>query len=156
MPADFCEEVSVVLKPIGVLSPGALNRTLRELGATLDYDVYNFDRIGKYPIWQSESFAMIDLFKSGQRVDPQSATDEIRVSYPMATIPSNYIVKFVDVVFALATRLETRVLFGEKAVNVHELVTELDKIVTFLLEEWGEEPGSESLAIMIEEQVKRR
>ncbi|WP_299843672.1 hypothetical protein [uncultured Paracoccus sp.] len=156
MPADFFEEVPVVLKLDSPRSAGELNRVLRELGATLDYDVYNFDRSEKHPIWQSESYALIDLAIGGQRADAQDGADQITVSYPMATIPSTYIARFVDLVLALAGRLGATVLYCGEPVDRGQMITELDKIVTSLMTEWGEEPGSESLAIMIEEQFARR
>ena len=36
------------------------------------------------------------------------------------------------------------------------LIAGLEAIVTKLMDEWGEEPGSESLAIMIEQNLPRR
>ena len=148
--ADLTEEVFIVLRLASPRSAGVLNRILRDAGATLSYDVYNFDRVDKHPVWQSESFAHVELLADGKGVDPQDAADEVRLVYPMATIPSSFILTFVDLVFLLADRLAAAVLADGQVVAHDDLLAELDQITTSLMEAWGEEPGSESLAIMIE------
>lgn len=146
------EEIPVELVLNEQIPPGRLNRILKELGATLHYDVYGFARSGKHPIWQSEDFASVDLFIAGERADAQDGADKIVLSYPMATIPSSYINQFLDLAFALAERLETPVLLSGKPIDRDALLAEFDEAVGRLMSEWGEEPGSESLAIMIETQ----
>ncbi|MDX8396491.1 MAG: hypothetical protein R8K22_08770, partial [Mariprofundaceae bacterium] len=57
---------------------------------------------------------------------------------------------FSDVVRQIQGKLGGRLCFKKQEINVIEIVPKLTKCVTFLMNEWGEEPGSESLQVLIE------
>lgn len=157
MDTEFYEEVAVTLALAEAVSAGRLNRILRDLGATLYYDVYSFDRPDKHPRWQSEAFASVDLTLNGERADAQDGADTIRVSYPLATVPSTFIGPYVELVYTLADRLDgVPVHYDGRPITAPELTVELERMVTELMTEWGEEPGSQTLVMMIESQYGPR
>lgn len=156
MSESFYPELAVELDLISKISPGYINRILREMGAILDYDVYSFPRKDNHPIWQSESYAYVDLYINGNRVDAQDEVDRLKLIYPMATIPTQFITRFVEVTIELSDRLNVTPKFEDQKVDMSGLTKIFDKIVSELMTTWGEEPGSESLAILIESNFGRR
>ncbi len=129
---------------------GKLNRLLKGLGAKLHYDVYSFERSDEIPIWQSESFVYVSLFYEGAEVDAQDTSDSMELSYPLATIGTEYIVKFAEVMEQVSKELEGQSLLNGVAINKEGFIAHCDELATELMQEWGEEPGSETLRILIE------
>lgn len=148
----FFQSVSVSIPFEQEYSAGKVNRILKSLGATLYYDVYSFDRSEKGPIWQSESFAYTDLFCKGVRVDAQETSDCLELIFPLATIGSEYIGKFTELVEKCAEAFQATPLYKGEVTSKERLLSVCDNFVSRLMAEWGEEPGSESLRIMIETQ----
>lgn len=147
----FYQIISVSFKLGKQYSAGEINRILKEAGATLHYDVYGYKRSNKGPIWQSESYIYVTLFCKGKEVDAQESIDKIELQYPMATISSEYISKFVDAVMELASIFDVAALLNGKPSDKKSLISYCENIVTVLMNEWGEEPGSKSLRILIEQ-----
>jgi hypothetical protein len=147
----FHQIVTVELELDKQYSAGEINRILKESGATLHYDVYGFERADKGPIWQSESYIYVALFCDGNEVDAHATVDKIEFQYPMATIGSEYISRFVDTVTTLASIFNVRIQVGGSHIDKKHLISHCEDIVTELMSEWGEEPGSETLRMLIEQ-----
>lgn len=134
------------------LSAGKVNRLFRELGATLHYDVYSFDTPkSEAQIWQSESYLYIRLLKNNHEVDAQEDIDKIIVLYPFATRPSSDQALVLEIVQKVALAFDGKASYKNESFDPIKVQTDWDYCNDFLLKEWGEEPGSESLRIMIEE-----
>ncbi|GHA20386.1 hypothetical protein GCM10008090_33020 [Arenicella chitinivorans] len=133
-----------------VISSGAANRMLKELGMTLHYDVYSFEA-KEYENWQSQSLLYLQLRRNGLEVDAQDDFDEIEVSYLLATRPSS------DQTLALKTIEKIIIKFNGVATYQGEkfefkaVQNDWDSCNRYLLQEWGEEPGNKELRRMIEE-----
>ncbi|WP_323774420.1 hypothetical protein [Alcanivorax sp.] len=147
----FNQIVSVVIELGRLYSPGEINRIMKESGAVLHYDVYGFDRTEKGPIWQSETYIYVALFCEGEEVDAQESVDKIELQYPMATIGAEYISKFSDTTLNIASKFDSEVLLDGKAIDKEALVSHCESLITELMNEWGEEPGSQTLRILIEQ-----
>ena len=146
----FHQMVSVRFNLARLISAGALNRIMKELGATLHYDVYGFDRVDEHPIWQSESFAYVTLYRGGEIVDAQEEVDSIALEFPLATIGSEYIPRFVELVEKLSSACDASPEIAGEICSARQILEHLDSLTTSLLEDWGEEPGSKSLRVLIE------
>lgn len=147
----FHQIISIFLELEEKYPSGHINRVMKETGATLHYDVYGYDRTDKGPVWQSESYIYVALFCNGHGVDAQSSVDKIELQYPLATIGSEYISKFADTAIELASELNCRLLLNGEEIDRNALITYCENMATELMSEWGEEPGSETLRILIEQ-----
>jgi len=152
MTDSFHEEVAVELRLDTTLSAGALNRALRGLGFKLDYDVYSMSRPdeGAHPVWQSECLVEVELLRGGEPVDAQDGCDTLRLVYPLATIDSSMTDPFLGAVDAVKAAFGGSLLLAGELVTTSDVSAYMTACITKLMEEWGEEPGSESLRLMIE------
>lgn len=146
----FHEAVLIEMELQKSIQPGRLNRVLKGLGATLDYDVYSFYRDDDYPEWQSDIYMMLTLSHGGKEVDAQGSVDCITLDYPMASIGAEYINQFADKSFEISKELQGTVRAAGKELTKETLIELLESIAGEIMSEWGEEPGSEVLAMMIE------
>lgn len=147
---DLHKTKKLIMKLPEKIEAGKANRVFRELGATLHYDVYSFDAEHSEP-WQSESLLSIDLRLDGVEVDAQDDFDQIDVIYLFATRPSSDQRKALLLIEKIINKFSAACEYGGKCFSVSEVQDEWDVANDFLLKEWGEEPGSESLRIMIAE-----
>ena len=150
MQDEFHQMVDVELVLLDIVSAGKLNRIFKENGATLSYDVYSFEKQDQSFDWQSDSYIYCRLFLNNDEVDAQDSVDKLILSYPLATIGSEYIPIFVDKVRKLADALGGSLYLDSKPISDTNLTEYFDSCVTSLMENFGEEPGSKSLAILIE------
>lgn len=151
MSDDQFHQIVSVLVHFGKLhSPGEVNRIFKTLGAKLHYDVYGFDRLEKGPVWQSESYAYITLFRDQNEVDAQDSSDSVELQYPLATIGSEYIEKFADLAVRVAEAFNTQPKINGETVDRQSIISLCEDLASDLMSEWGEEPGSRTLRILIE------
>lgn len=150
MQDEFYQMIDVELKIPEVLSSGKLNRILKEHGAKLSYDVYSFDRNEEGFDWQSESYLHCRLYMDEREVDAQESVNKLVLSYPLATIGSEYISLFAKKIEALSNEFGATVYLDSRAVSTSDLISYCEDCVTSLMENFGEEPGSKTLAILIE------
>jgi hypothetical protein len=132
------------------LTAGALNVAMKSLGFRLHYDVYAKARDDKGSAWQSENYASVDTLLSGRRSDAQDGCDRLAVSYPLATIDSAFIPKFAGLVASLAAALKGHLEYNGQVVSTEQIIDILSQHATALMQEWGEEPGSKELRVLIE------
>ena len=145
----FYEEVIVSLKLGRNVSPGELNRVLKSLDFTLYYDVYAME-VENNEDWQSETYMDIEALICGDGVDAQDTCDELRLVYPLARVSSSYIEKFSDLCQVLKLKLGGDLYLNHVKISRDGILEHMTQCVTNLMEEWGEEPGSRTLAMMIE------
>ena len=146
--------VSIILKFDTPYSSGHLNRQLKELGATLHYDVYSIERKKPCPIWQSESLVFIQTYLNNKQTDAQESCDTLVLEYPLATLGSENISEFANTAENFSRKFNTNLLLNNIIVTKLDIIKHCEELATDLLENFGEEPGSESLAIMIESEYK--
>ncbi|KZM42190.1 hypothetical protein OA92_13410 [Marinomonas sp. SBI22] len=150
----FHQSVSVFIDFDKTYSSGQLNRKLKELGATLYYDVYSFKRKDKGPIWQSESLIYVVTFYDDKEVDAQDSSNRLELKYPLATLGADQITMFAKVAGNVADSFGVKPLLDGLEVTEGEIIQHCEDLVTDLMEQWGEEPGSKTLRIFIESQYR--
>jgi hypothetical protein len=104
--------------------------------------------------WQSETITDVSLFRDDEESDAQKDFDRIALGYLLATRPSSDIDVFLALVERVLAAFQGRLVYNGQPVTLVEIRKEFASCVDFLMKEWGEEPGSESLAIMIQENYK--
>ncbi|MGY0219497.1 hypothetical protein ACWJJH_19265 [Endozoicomonadaceae bacterium StTr2] len=147
---ELHESKEIVIKLPQEIPAGLGNRLLRELGATLYYDVYSFDSPTN-KIWQSDSILDVELFSKEKEVDAQDNFDEIRLTYLFASRPSSDQKKALGIAQDVITTFKGIATYNGQSFSKESVQTDWDSCTDYLLKEWGEEPGSESLAVMIHE-----
>ncbi len=147
---DLHESKKLILVLPEKIEAGKANRLFRELGADLHYDVYSFKAEHAEP-WQSESLLYIDLKVNGVKVDAQEDFDQIDAIYLFATRPSSDQGKVLYLLEKIIEKFDAKCEYDGKKFDPIEVQKDWDSVNDFLLKEWGEEPGSKSLRIMIEE-----
>lgn len=150
MKDEYYQMVNIELVLPEVFTPGRMNRIFKESGATLHYDVYSFERKEKGPDWQSDSYIHIHLFLNEKEVDAQESANRVILSYPLATISSEYISFFQEKVTALGSVFGAKAHMKSELISAPDLILYCENCVTDLMENFGEEPGSKTLAILIE------
>lgn len=129
---------------------GKGNRLFRELGAILHYDVYSFET-SENELWQVESILYIELRQDEVKVDAQENFNWISIIYLLATSPSSDQSKALSLIEQIVSAFNGSASYFGQPFTIDSVQTDWDKSNDFLLKEWGEEPGSESLRRMIEE-----
>lgn len=147
---ELHEEKEVKISLPRVYSAGEGNRLFRELGATLNYDVYSFDA-PESENWQSDSLLHVTLSFKSKEVDAQDDFNEIKIIYPFAYRPSNNQSKALLLIKEIVEKFKGIATYQGQTFGIENTQEDWDKCNDFLLKEWGEEPGSKSLRIMIEE-----
>ena len=147
---ELHESKEIHLKLPALMNAGVANRVFRELGATLHYDVYSFEA-AQHEEWQSETLLGIDLLHDGNSVAAQEDFNEIRAHYLFASRPSSDQSKVLQLVSDIGNSFNASVFYMSEPFTIESVQKDWDKCNDYLLKEWGEEPGSESLARMIHE-----
>lgn len=147
---DFHEEKLVTVRLTSSCSAGAGNLLFRKLGFNLHYDVYAFAASHAEP-WQSDQIADVSLYSDDVEVDAQDDFDQIVMSFLLASRPSSDIDLFLTLVERVSFEFGGTIEYAGRVMTISDIRSEFKSCVDSLLKEWGEEPGSESLALMIEE-----
>ena len=101
-------------------------------------------------LWQSESLIYVVTFDDDKEVDAQDSSNKLELQYPLATLGTEQISKFANVVSNVADAFSVKPLLNGSEVTEIEIVEHCDGLVTDLMETLGEEPGSETLRMIIE------
>jgi hypothetical protein len=147
---DLHEEKSLEIALPTRVNAGAGNRKLREIGATLYYDVYAFDAPDARE-WQSETLLDLDLFLDESEVDAQEDFNRIVAKYPFASRPSSDQAIAIELVYQIADSFDATVRYNGVPMSPRDVQADWDTCSDYLMKEWGEEPGSQELARMIHE-----
>lgn len=147
---ELHEEKTVELLLDELITPGKANRLFKELGATLHYDVYSFEA-SENENWQSESLLHVALFKNNEEVDARDDFNKVSLSYPFAVRPSSDQGNVIALIQNVIASFKAEAFYQNKPFDPNRVQEDWDCCNTFLLKEWGEEPGSMGLARMIHE-----
>ena len=123
---------------------------LKDVGLSLDDDVFALDRTGKIPIWQSRSIASVYILRGDKEVyDEHAQWDRLKARYLMATLPVDTLPTFVDTASEVADRLRLSMHFRGEVVTKEQLRAKLGACVSELRQQVGE-PGTKGVAAAIE------
>lgn len=147
---ELHEEKKISISLPELVQAGMGNRLLRELGATLHYDVYSFEA-EQAEIWQSDALLDIEIRRDGVEVDAQEDFNEIIVIYPLSIRPSSDQQKALELISKIVSKFNGKACYKGQPFVIEIVQNDWDSCNDYLLKEWGEEPGSESLRRMIEE-----
>ncbi|CAA0121065.1 Uncharacterised protein [BD1-7 clade bacterium] len=147
---ELHEEKEIIVTLPEVIEAGKGNRLFLELGATLHYDVYDFSA-DSAENWQSESLLHVTLMFNGSEVDAQEDFNVITLAYPFALRPSSNQQDVLNLINKIIAKFNAVATYQGQDFSVATAQSDWDLCNDFLLKEWGEEPGSKSLRIMIEE-----
>ena len=153
--AKLHEEVVVVLCSDRLLRIHDARESMVALGFKRHDDVWSLDRTGLVPTWQHGSIVELDFLNDGTEVYANESWDAIQCRYLFASLPLNCIPFFVDVVFALSDKLLLSVSLGGRTARREDLLKHFEQCAGDLQSEFGEVPGSESLAILIQSTYPR-
>ncbi len=159
MSYEYLHEVEKVELCSQVARPTAeLPLIFRKLGFTLHDDVVSFDRHGKIPPWQHSSIVEVEVSHNGEEVFgfDEGEWDSIRLKYLFATLPYELADKFVKVAFSVSKELVLPLRHAGMIVDEMTLQRHFAEIGKELLDQTGEEAGSEGLAILIHSTYPRR
>ena len=139
-----------------------LHEYLKERGFASEDDFYFLDRPDTPKPWQSISVMTVDVFNRGSTVHETEEDiaeypgqwDELRVDYPLATLPPFLFETCVAECEALAVRFGLQMELGGDFITSGQLRSTLMKIADDLTAEL-DEPGSETLRILIEQSYSR-
>lgn len=160
MKIDYHEEETVFLRSPQPQQRTALDRWLRQRGFQAVDDFYNLKRKGRCEPWQTSTIVTLSIRRDGDDVyeteedlaEGEATTwDELKADYLLATLPRDCIVPLVCEIEALATAFNLSIKYLGEPVDSGELLNRLNAIADQLSRDW-DEPGSESLAILIEQQ----
>ena len=147
---ELHEEKEIIILLPTAMEAGKGNRFFRELGATLYYDVYGFEAATN-EVWQSESILHVELLRGGAEVDAQEDFDEIHIRFPLATRPSSDQSPALELLAKVIAKFDGVATYQGTPFSQQSVQADWDACNNYLLKEWGEEPGSQSLRRMIEE-----
>lgn len=114
-------------------------------------DFYFLPRKEKSPPWQSSTLASVDFFVNERPSGYESICNRLSVSYLFACLPVKCGANFIEMLSSLCRNLSAELEYAGKTVSLSE--------VSHLIQRWGAEllaglnetPGSESLAIQIQQ-----
>ena len=135
---------------------------LKGRGFTSEDEFYFLDRNDAPKPWQSISVMTVNVFDRGSTVyetaedvvEAPGVWDELQVDYLLATLPPVFIEKFANECEILAVQFNLKMEMGGRIVPPGQLQLALQAIATNLTNEL-DEPGSETLRILIEQSYGR-
>jgi hypothetical protein len=147
------EICSPVHRPITELAP-----IFRKLGFTFHDDIVSLDRQERVPPWQHSSIVEIEVLCGGEEVFgfDEGEWDTILIKYLFASLPFELTDKFVEIAFLLSKEFSLPLMQAGATIDEMWLRQRLTWIRQELLDQTGEEAGSEGLAIQIHSTYPRR
>jgi hypothetical protein len=140
-------------------SMSALGRHLRSLGfrPSADGDLYSLPRPDKACVWQSISIANVRCWsEEGVELyfdDPLApSVSRVDLEYLLPWMPIVHARAFVDVGQALALRLGAQLTYNGAEIQPDQLLSQMHALADELTQR-VDEPGSQFLAIAIEEKL---
>jgi hypothetical protein len=160
MKTEYHEKETIVLKAPQPLDRTTLDKWLRKRGFRSEDEFYYLPRKGRCEPWQTSTIVSLDVRRAGSSVYETEedmaeglATnwDELRADYLLATLPRDYIASMVFEIDALVMQFGLKVEYQGETMAATELEMHLNAVADQLSKEW-DAPGSETLAILIEQQ----
>ena len=115
-------------------------------------DGHYLDRNEPEVPWQSLSIVTIDTFLNHAQVYPdESMIDSFRYSYLFASLPESCFLKCKDIIFKGFSYFGGKLLYNQQQISLNDLDGLFWGWKKDLKDEAEENPGTESLAILIQE-----
>ena len=129
---------------------------LKSCGFTLHDDVFELERSGRVPMWQSSSAASVSIFLGDTEVyDEDGEWDRVRLRHLLATLPETEAETFIDAVRKVAELLRLPMVHRGDLVSTAELKTAFSRYANELRESIGA-PGAKDVRMFIESMYPRR
>lgn len=160
MKPNYHEREEVVLAADMPIDRLQLDRLLKRRGFRLEDDFYHLQRSPRCPPWQSTTLLSLNLLRGGASIheteddltdQPGTKWDQLQVGYLLATLPRECIEMAVGEIAAVAEEFNLAICLEGENVAAGHLLKHWNAIADHLSQEFGE-PGSEWLAILIEQQ----
>lgn len=133
-----------------------LTSCLLRLGFTRHDDVFSFDRADKIMPWQHGSICEVHAYSGEIEVyGDEGYWDAFELRYLFAFLPIGLVAYFENIVFQVCECLQIAPTVNGQLVGRRELRRILEVFAADLMDECGEEPGTEALAILIAESYPR-
>ena len=132
-----------------------LSDCLSRFGFARHDDVFSLDRTDAPLPWQHSAVIEARTLINGEEVY-EDVWDTVSLDYLFAFLPADYIDLYVETIFRVADCLELAPIFRDAPVDRIQLRAKLQSFVVELASEYGERPGSESLAVLIAETYPRK
>jgi len=133
-----------------------LSQAFLERGFTEIDDFFTLSRTETCPRWQTDSIITVQFFLGSEQVDLDSSCDSIRFDYLFAFLPSDFIPVFIAAIRHFAESFGGELRHRDERVDADRLQELFDSYVRDIDAEVAEPPGSELLAILIEQSYPRR
>jgi hypothetical protein len=144
----------------------ALADSLASIGFTKSDDFCFFPRADRGPAWQSETVTTATFYLGDSELcqyldEPEpdstdSACDEIRFDYLLASLPQPCIGVFISLLRSVQQLFGGRFSHLGEPLDIDTLETVFSRYVADIEQELAEDPGSEFLAIYISQSYPRR
>jgi len=133
-----------------------LSQAFLERGFTEVDDFFTLSRTDACPAWQIDSIITAQFLLSSEQVDLDSSCDSIRFDYLLASLPSDFIPVFIGAIRGFAESFGGELRHRNERVYADRLLELFGSYVRDIDAEVAEQPGSELLAILIEQSYPRR
>lgn len=128
---------------------------LKESQFSLQDDVFVLERRDKVKPWQHDAIVEVEILRDGREVfDEAEAWDTLNAVYSLARLPDSCVPVFVEVVSALAKKLQIEPRHRDHVVSRDDLLRIFQGYAEELRSTLGQ-PGSEEVAILIESTYPR-
>lgn len=157
---NYHEKEIVVLQSERPQRRKLLHKHLRARGFKSEDDFYELFRKGKCEPWQSTAVLTLSVFQSGATIyeteediaeSGGTTWDELHCEYLLATLPRECIELMLNELSVLCTCFDLRMAYDGQAIEVEDLRSKLNSIADNLAKTL-DEPGSEALRILIQQQ----
>ena len=150
---EHVEIRSPIPRPISELAP-----IFRSLGFTFHEDIVSLDRQERMPPWQHSSVVEVEVLCGGEEIFgfDEGQWDTIRIKYLFASLPFELTDKFVEIAFLMSKEIAIPLERAGETIDEKSLRERFAWIRKELLDQTGEEAGSEGLAILIHSTYPRR
>jgi hypothetical protein len=129
-------------------------RHFESLGAILEDDFFYYERLDKVPPWQAISIYTATFFFNKSQVYPdESQVDSIFRSYLFSSTPIEFFERFNEAVLSTHNELKAPIYHNGEQVEPSKIDFLKNVWLNDLEDELAEEPGAESLAILIQELI---
>ena len=114
-------------------------------------DVMSLDRDRPFPVWQHSSIAEIEFRLAGREVFgfARGQWDCMHVEYLFSSLPFECLTVFLNTISAVADLFHIQPEYMSETMSVPSIRDAMLRHREELLENTGEEPGSEALAIFV-------
>jgi hypothetical protein len=160
---DYKEEIIIELKSKNQVARKVLHSALKSMGYISEDDFYVFERDDDIQPWQSEELLTIDIrcddkevYETEEDIEENKGTvwDKLIVSYLMATMPIESIDSLIERIAEIQEKFNLNIVFQDKVLSLESLKKKINRIASEL-ETTIAAPGSEELAILIDEKYSR-